>query len=324
MKKAIITGVAGFVGSNIALYLVNLGWNVVGIDNLSYGYLDNIENLKTSKKFHFINGDVRDQQLMKDSIVRADVIVHLAAYKIPRYGNALATLQTNTLGTKNVLKIAENIGSKFVLASTSDVFGRNPVLPFKETSDLYFGAPGVKRWAYAISKLYDEHLCLAKAAEKGVRVSILRYFGGYGPRQNLSWWGGPQSVFINQVLENQPLTVHGDGMQTRTFTFVDDMVEGTVRVVERANTNGEIFNIGAEQPISIIELAQKIWKLMCPDLPPNITHVPYTTFGRYEDVRHRIPDTSKMQQLLNFKASITLDEGLPVTIAWQKVIRERR
>jgi UDP-glucose 4-epimerase len=262
--------------------------------------------------------------LMMETLSGADIIVHLAAYKIPRYGNALSTLQVNTRGTRIVLDVAEKTGAKFVLASTSDVFGKNPMLPFKETSDLYLGAPGVKRWAYAISKLYDEHLCLAKAAEKGVRVSVLRYFGGYGPRQNLSWWGGPQSVFINQVLENQPLTVHGDGLQTRTFTFVDDMVTGTVRAMESENANGEIFNIGAEHPVTILELAQKVWKLMCPDIPPNITRVPYTTFGRYEDVRHRVPDTEKAKSLLDFQAKITLDEGLPVTIAWHKEAWERR
>jgi UDP-glucose 4-epimerase len=227
-------------------------------------------------------------------------------------------LQVNTHGTRIILDIAEEYGIKVVFASTSDVYGKNPVLPFHEESNLYFGAPGVKRWAYAISKLYDEHLCLAKAVEKNVRVSIVRYFGGYGPHQNLTWWGGPQSVFINQMLEKQPLTVHGDGLQTRTFTYVGDTVRGTFLAMEKDNANGEIFNIGATIPITIGDLAEKIWRIMRPDEPAQIVKIPYATFGRYEDVRHRVPDVAKASELLGFRAKTTLDEGLPLTIAWHQ------
>jgi nucleoside-diphosphate-sugar epimerase len=257
-------------------------------------------------------------------MISADVVIHLAAYKIPRYGNALMTLQVNTLGTKLVLNLADRLKAKFVFASTSDVFGRNPILPFEETSDLYFGAPAVKRWAYAISKLYGEHLCLARSVEKGTSVTILRYFGGYGPHQNLSWWGGPQSVFINQILENKSLTIHGDGLQTRTFTYIDDIVEGTIKAINNPSANNEIFNIGLGIPVSIIELAQIIWNLMRPQLPLDVTHIPYTTFGRYEDVRRRVPDTSKAEVLLGFKATKTLDDGLPITIDWQTAVKKKR
>jgi UDP-glucose 4-epimerase len=324
MNNAVITGVAGFVGSNLAKKLLTDGWQIIGIDNLSYGFLDNIEDLLSNDNFRFIQGDIRDQRLIEDTVSRADVIVHLAAYKIPRYGNALNTLKVNTLGTQLMLNLADRIGAKFVFASTSDVFGKNPILPFNETSDLYFGATGVKRWAYAISKLYDEHLCLARSIENSTSVTILRYFGGYGPHQNLSWWGGPQSVFINQILETQPLTIHGDGLQTRTFTYIDDMVEGTITAIKSQNSNGEIFNIGLDIPVSILELAKRIWGIMCSELPMKIIHVPYSSFGRYEDVRRRIPDTRKAENLLDFKATITIDEGLPRTIEWQREAYIRR
>lgn len=324
MKKALITGVAGFIGSNLARYMIERDWWVRGIDDLSHGYLDNLDGLDKTGRFEFVRGDVRDRELMKSCLSDVLVIAHLAAYKIPRYGNALATLQVNIQGTRVILDIADEIGAKVVIASTSDVYGKNTVLPFREESDLYFGAPSVKRWAYAASKLFDEHLCLAKSAEKRTQVAIVRYFGGYGPGQNLTWWGGPQSVFINQILEDQPLTVHGDGQQTRTFTFIGDTVRGTLLAMENENANGEIFNIGATVPISIAELAEKIWMIMRPNEPIRIVKVPYTSFGRYEDVRHRVPDVTKAKELLGFEAKISLDEGLPITIAWHREAWTRR
>lgn len=323
MGKVLITGVAGFIGSNLARLMIENGWMVRGIDNLSHGYQDNLDSLDT-KLFEFVEGDVRDKDLMRYCLRDVDKVAHLAAFKIPRYGNALATLQINTQGTRIILDIAEENNVKIAFASTSDVYGKNPFLPFKEVSDLYFGAPTVKRWAYAISKLYDEHLCLAKAMEKQLQVTILRYFGGYGPHQNLSWWGGPQSVFINQILENQPMTVHGDGQQTRTFTYVGDTVLGTMLAIEKDVANGEVFNIGATIPITIGELAEKIWRIMRPHESPRISRIPYTTFGRYEDVRHRVPDVSKARELLGFEAKTSLDEGLPPTIAWHKEAIRRR
>jgi len=324
MRTVAITGVAGFIGSNLARLMVKEGWKVRGIDNLSFGYLDNLIGLEKTGFFEFINGDIRDIDLIRHCLQGCNVAVHLAAYKIPRYGNALATLQINTKGTRNILRIATENEIKVVFASTSDVYGKNPILPFHEGSNLHFGAPTVKRWAYAISKLYDEHLCLAKAEEKQLPVSIVRYFGGYGPHQNLSWWGGPQSVFINQVLDGQPLTVHGDGQQTRTFTYVGDTVLGTQLAMESEQANGEIFNIGATVPITIEELAKKIWEMMVPNETPEIIKIPYATFGRYEDVRHRVPDVRKAFDLLGFQAKTTLDEGLPITIAWHKAARKRR
>jgi UDP-glucose 4-epimerase len=325
MATAAITGVAGFVGSNLARRLLRDGWVVRGLDNLCHGYRDNLERLEDTRRFTFVHGDVRDSRALRELMRGADTVVHLAAYKIPRYGNALATLQVNTHGMRAVLKVAEQSHIKVVFASTSDVYGKNPNLPFSESSDLYLGAPHVKRWSYAMSKLFDEYLCLAKAREGALRVAVLRYFGGYGPRQNPSWMGGPQAVFISQILNGEPLTIHGDGQQTRTFTYVDDLVAGTVRAMECEKANGEILNLGAGHPISIAGLAEMIWRMMRADEEVKISYTPYSTFGRYEDVRHRVPNTAKAKALLGFEARTTLEIGLPPTIEWQrKTLQSRR
>jgi UDP-glucose 4-epimerase len=318
-KIALITGVAGFLGSHLADALLSVGYQVIGVDNLSQGSLKNIAAAQREPKFSFHQLDVRDLDGLREVARGVGVIAHLAAFKIPRYGNAIETLLINSEGSKNVLQIAVENKAQFVLASTSDVYGKNADIPFSEESDSVLGSSKVARWSYAVSKLYDEHLAFAFADKYGISVNIVRIFGSYGPRQNLTWWGGPQSVFINAILADEPIPIHGDGKQTRSFTFVSDTVAGIVAIMEHG-AGGEIFNIGASEEISIADLARLIHQLACSPAPLRLEFIPYNEINgaRYEDVRRRVPDTTKARTMLGFEARVGLRDGLERTIAWQR------
>lgn len=319
MQKILITGVAGFVGSNLLKKLLNSKYQVIGLDNLSQGDLRNLEPYKANSSFEFIEGDIRNASLIDELVQKADAVVHLAAFKIPRYGNAMDTLKINTHGTKNIFESGSKHKRKVVFTSTSDVYGKNPNLPFSEESDLFIGQTSIKRWSYAVSKLYDEHLAYSFMEEFEAQIAIIRYFGGYGPNQNLTWWGGPQSVFIEKAIKNEPLTIHGDGTQTRSFTFVEDMVEGTFLVLESDKANGEIWNIGNEREITIKELGEMIWNFVHPGTEPKVELISYKSFsGHYEDVMRRVPDLTKSEKQLGYKVTTQLEDGLPITVRWQK------
>jgi len=315
-----ITGCAGFLGSHLVDALLKRGHTVIGIDNLSMGLIDNMHHNFDNPRFSFFEVDVRDISAMRSHFRGCNVIAHLAAYKIPRYGNAIDTLLINNQGAHNVLEIARENRSKVVLASTSDVYGKNPTLPFHEEGDLVIGPSTVSRWSYAVSKLFDEHLAFAYQAEYGFPVVNLRFFGSYGPRHHLSWWGGPQSVFISQILKDEEITIHGDGQQTRSFTYVSDTVDGIVASIERDEANGHIFNIGNTREISIVELARLINALCGRSGDPKMAFIPYSSFsgGKYEDVRRRIPDISKARKILDFHPGIGMEQGLAATIEWQR------
>lgn len=316
--KISITGVAGFIGSNLCAALLEKGYSVVGIDNMSQGCKKNLEDFRIHPNFEFHEIDVRDDASVLDVTKGCEVIVHLAAFKIPRYSDALDTLLINSHGAESVAKAAVSHGAKVVAASTSDVYGKNRELPFDETSDLVMGSPDVKRWAYAISKMFDEQLFFGYHERYGIDIVLLRFFGGYGPNQNLTWWGGPQSVFINNALDNEEIPLHGDGQQTRSFTYISDHVDGIIRTIEKPEANNMVFNIGNTHEVTIEYLARMIWRLVRGDADaPKIKLIPYETFGKYEDVRRRIPDISRAREILGFEPKIDLETGLRTTIQWQ-------
>ncbi len=316
-SKILITGVAGFIGSNLLPALLRNGHEVIGVDNLSQGFLRNIEPYM--KDFRFEQLDIRDKNALAPLIQKVDIVAHLAAYKIPRYGNAYDTLMVNSQGTLNILELIADRNIKIVFTSTSDVYGKNPTLPFSEESDLVLGPTNIKRWAYAASKIFDEHLLFAFQEKHKVPISIIRYFGGYGPNQNTTWWGGPQSVFIDAILTGKPMEIHGDGKQTRSFTYISDHVDGTTKVIESEKSTGEVFNIGNTREISIVDLAKLVWKVAGQNGKPPLKFVPYKSFsGKYEDVMRRIPDISKAKKLLGFEPKVGLEEGLKITYEWQK------
>lgn len=316
--KILITGVAGFVGSNLTESLLKEGHEVIGIDNLSQGNMLNLLPFQPHPHFTFIKGDVLDQRCLINAAEGCDVIYHLAAFKIPRFGNAYDTLHINAQGTQHAIDAAVTHQAHLIFSSTSDVYGKNPHTPFSEEHDLVIGPPTVKRWSYALSKAFDEQMCFAEAERRNLKFTIVRFFGGYGPNQHLTWWGGPQSVFINNALDNIAIPVHGEGLQTRSFTYVADHIEGLRCAMHVKESIGHVFNLGIDREITILDLAKLIWNLIRPGTEPKIEFIPYSTFGKYEDVMRRVPDIKKSKSILGFQAKWQLEDGLPLTIEWQK------
>lgn len=312
---------AGFIGSNLAQKLLESGFEVIGIDNFSYGFERNISQLRKSEKFCFIEGDISNKSCFDNQ--KCDVIVHLASQKIPRYTNAFRTLEDNFQNLRYVVKKCISDKSKIIFASTSDVYGKNPDVQFSESSNLVLGPTTIKRWAYAISKIYGEQYIIACHEEFGLEYTIARFFGAYGPNQNLTWWGGPQSVFINKALLKEEMEIHGDGCQTRTFTYIEDTVNALVRFISDSKSDNQIFNVGSTNKceISIVDLAKLIWQQINGDkISPRLKFIPYTDFGKYEDVMQRAPDISKIKEYFNLEPVWSLEEGLKETIAWQRKI----
>jgi nucleoside-diphosphate-sugar epimerase len=316
--KIAITGVAGFIGANLAERLLARGDEVAGLDDLSHGSRDNLAAFADDGRFRFQLGSILDADALATLTEGADALIHLAAGKIPRYGDALDTLITNGEGGMSVLRACvTGKVRRMVLASTSDCYGRNPAVPFSEESVSVIGSPHVRRWSYAVSKMFEEQALFAFRERYGLQGVALRLFGGYGPRQNMTWWGGPQSVFIAAALKGEELEVHGTGLQTRSFTYVSDLVEGFVRAVDTPEADGLMLNIGHDREITIIDLARLVWRLVRDD-EPRVKLVPLATFGRYEDVERRIPDNRLAARVLGYTPDIALEDGLARTIAWQR------
>jgi nucleoside-diphosphate-sugar epimerase len=316
-----VTGAAGFVGANLCERLLEEGCTVIGVDDMSTGSLANVMSFLDHPRFELREFDCCDARRLRREFNDCEAIVHLAAMKIPRYGGALKTLQVNVDGSHAAFEVAQATGAHVVLASTSDVYG-NAVPPFHEDDPIVLGPPTSVRWSYATSKLFDEHLALRLHEERDLKVTILRLFNAYGPRNHPTWWGGPLSVFIEELLDGKMIELHGDGRQVRSFTYVSDTVEGFVRALERPETAGEIINIGGEEPISIVKLAQQVQDALEIPGPLRAKLLPFERMpGKYQDVRVRIPDTEKARRLLGFEAQVPLSEGLARTIEF---IRERR
>jgi UDP-glucose 4-epimerase len=321
VKKVGITGAAGFIGSHLTERLLSEGVEVVGVDDMSHGSLANVSSCLDHPGFRLEQFDCTNRRTLRAAFDGCDAIVHLAAQKIPRYGGALHTLEANVAGVQAACHAALSLDADLVVASTSDVYG-NAEPPFAEDGKLVLGPPTSRRWAYAVSKLYDEHVCLALAEERDLRVSILRLFGSFGPRNHPSWWGGPQAAFIETLLNGEMIEIHGDGTQVRTFTYVADTVDGFVRTLRTPEARGEVINIGGNRPTTIIELAELVHDALDIPRPLRARFVPYEALpGNYEDVLLRIPDGTKAKRLLDFDAQVPLEEGLSNTVAWH---RDRR
>lgn len=318
MKRVGVTGAAGFIGSHLCDRLLADGHEVVGIDDMSYGSMLNIQSCLEHPNFRFETLDCRSRRELRAVFHDCDAIAHLAAKKIPRYHGALSTLEVNVAGANAVFGVALALGADLVVTSTSDVYG-NGEPPFAEDDPLVLGPPTSRRWAYATSKLYDEHFALALAEERDLKVSILRLFNAYGPRNHLSWWGGPMVTFPESLLDGEPMEIHGDGLQTRSFTYVSDTVDGIARALVTPEARGEIINVGGTESITILELAEVIQSMLGIPLPLKARLIPYETLpGKYQDVRHRVADPTKARDLLGFEARVPLDEGLAATLDWHE------
>jgi UDP-glucose 4-epimerase len=313
-----VTGAAGFIGSHLCDRLVAEGRTVIGLDDLSRGSLRNLEDVLDAPNFTFHKADCRDARGLRKTFAECDAIVHLAAEKIPRYGGALKTLEANVQGAEAAYETALALNAHVVIASTSDVYG-NATPPFAEDDNLTLGPPTTRRWAYAVSKLYDEHMALALREEKGLEVTILRLFGSYGPRNHPTWWGGPQSAFTEALLAGELMEIHGDGRQVRTFTYISDTVAGFVAALDTPEARGEVINVGGDEPTTIVRLAMEVQNALGMTGPLRARFKPYEQIGgRYQDVRCRIPDTAKFARVLGVRATVSLAEGLQHSVAWHR------
>lgn len=327
MKKVLVTGVAGFVGSHVTDVLLQRGYFVIGIDNFSKGKVENLSNAKKHSSFQLIRGDITNPKIFSNMDRSYNGIFHFAAKKIPRYGGRLETVKENVFGMLNVLEFARKKRKCRVLfASTSDVYGKNPDLPFEETSNSVLGPSTSARWCYAASKLAGEHLCFGYAESYKIPVVIVRIFGTYGPREHLGWWGGPQSAFIENLLDGKKVEIHGDGKQTRCLTYIDDMVNGLVDAIEKSSFQNEILNLGSTEEVSMVKLASIVCRLMKKNPSTSIKYIPYARLSSrdYEDVRRRIPSIKKAKKIIDYLPKVTLSEGLPQTIEWHQSLRGKK
>jgi UDP-glucose 4-epimerase len=306
---ALITGGAGFVGSHLAERLLADGHEVMVLDNLSTGSIDNIAHLKNVAGFSYAIDSVTNEPLLAEMIDRSDVVFHLAAAVGVKLivEQPVHTLETNVHGTEVVLKHANKKKKLVVIASTSEVYGKSVDVPFRETADLVLGPTAKHRWAYACSKLIDEFLALAYWKERKLPVVIVRLFNTVGPRQT-GQYGMVLPTFVRQALASQPITVFGDGTQSRSFTYVGDVVDALVKLAAEPRAIGDVFNIGSTSEVTIQDLAERV-KKMTKSVSP-IVNIPYDVAyeAGFEDMPRRVPDITKIQSLIGFAPKLGLEE----------------
>jgi UDP-glucose 4-epimerase len=309
--RVLITGGAGFVGSYLAEALLARGDEVHALDNLSTGSIDNIAHLKSHPRFHYTIDTVTNEPVLAELVDRSDVVVHLAAaVGVKLIVEApVHTIETNVHGTEVVLKLANKKKKLVLIASTSEVYGKSTDVPFHEEADLVLGPSHKHRWAYACSKLIDEFLALAYWKERKLPVIIVRLFNTVGPRQT-GQYGMVIPNFVRQALAGQPITVFGDGLQSRSFTYVGDVVRAVVALIDEPRAVGQVFNIGNGHEITIGDLAERIRTLA--GSQSEIVRIPYDQAyeAGFEDMPRRVPDISKIKALVGYAPTVQLDEIL--------------
>ncbi|MCE2893889.1 MAG: GDP-mannose 4,6-dehydratase [Flammeovirgaceae bacterium] len=315
-KQVLITGVAGMIGSHLAEELLAKGYMVTGIDDLSYGSLENLSGSIHQSNFKFYRVSILDFDTLKILAKDVGTIIHLAAVKkISEKDVSLPTLMVNTKGTENVLEAAKMWGCKVVFASTSDVYGMSPDLPLNENGDLLIGPSMIKRWSYAVSKLYGEQLAFGYYNDHKVPAVVIRYFGGFSPRSSFAWSGGHVPIFIRAILNDEEVIVHGDGTQTRSMGFVTDLVNGTILALENEKAIGELINIGNDEELSVIDTAKLIHEIANTGKKLKIKFVPMAeVFGKYKDIQRRIPDLQKAKTILGYSPKVKLRDAIRVTL----------
>ena len=313
--KALLTGGAGFVGSHLAERLLGLGHEVIVLDNLSTGSIDNIEHLKSAKSFSYVIDSVTNEPLLAELIDRCDVVFHLAAAVGVKLivEQPVHTIETNVHGTEVVLKHANKKKKLVFILSTSEVYGKSADVPFREGADLVLGPTLKHRWAYACSKMIDEFLALAYWKERKLPVIVVRLFNTVGPRQT-GQYGMVLPTFVRQALAGQPITVFGDGTQSRSFTYVGDVVDALITLASEPRAIGDVYNIGNIDEISIRDLAERV-KAMTGSTSP-IQFIPYDQAyeAGFEDMPRRVPDLTKLHDLIGYEPKVQLDEILRLVI----------
>jgi len=313
----LITGGAGFIGSHLSDLLLAQGHQVLSVDNLSTGRLENIVHLQGHPQYHFVRADILETVVMDRLASKADIIVHLAAAVGVNLivDHPVHTIETNIMGTEAVLKVALRYGCRVLIASTSEVYGKGSRIPFAEADDVLLGSTGKSRWAYAASKMVDEFLGLAYYQEYGLEVIPFRLFNTVGPRQT-GRYGMVIPRFVAQALKNEPITVYGDGTQSRCFCDVRDVVQALAALSLEDEAIGKLYNIGNTEEISMNGLAERVRNLA--ESNSSITLIPYTeAYGPgFEDMKRRVPDISRINGLIGWQPTRTLDDILLAVIEY--------
>ena len=315
--RVLVTGGGGYIGSHLVDALIKRGDEVLVVDNLSTGKIENVRHLLGHPAFQFINDSILNEPLLEQFVPGVDRIYHLAAAVGVRHilQDPLAAINTNVRGTEVVLGLAFKYWKRIVIASTSEIYGKATHIPSREDDDRILGSTAVPRWSYSTSKAIDEHFAFAYAS-KGLPVSIVRYFNSYGPRLDESGYGSVVANITRQALRGEALTVHGDGQQTRCFTYITDTVAGTLLAGEVQSAVGEAFNICNPVETTILDLARTIKRLTRSKSP--VEFLPYEAYygEGFEDTRRRLPSVDKAKRLLGFTPRVGLETGLKHTIAW--------
>jgi UDP-glucose 4-epimerase len=311
MTKYLITGGAGFIGSHLADSLLQKGDSVTIIDNLSTGRFENIQHLVDNPNFKFAIDTIKNEVVMDRLTSNCDVIFHLAAAVGVQLivEHPVHTIETNVMGTEAVLKAALRYKAKVLLASTSEVYGKGNGIPFSEEDDVLLGSTSRSRWAYAASKMVDEFLGLAYQREYGLEVVIMRFFNTVGPRQT-GKYGMVIPRFIRQAIRDEPITVYGNGTQSRCFCDARDVVIALIGLADHHNASGQVYNIGSTEEVTIKELAERVLKITKSN--SDITYVPYDQAYApgFEDMHRRVPDLNRIKSLLDWAPQRTLDDIL--------------
>ncbi len=311
----LITGGAGFIGSHLAQHLLERGDTVYVIDDLSTGRLENVNPLRSHPRFHLAVETILNETVMDRLVSECEVIYHLAAavgveliVKSP-----VETIERNILGTDVVLRLANRYLRKVLITSTSEIYGKSDQVPFREDDDRVLGPTTKSRWSYSSSKAIDEFLALAYHKEKGLETVIMRLFNTVGPRQT-GQYGMVIPRFVQQALAGEPLTVYGDGKQVRCFTFVADVVDAAIKLMETSEAEGEVFNIGNTVGITIEDLAKLVIEMT--ESQSELVYIPYDEAyeGGFEDMRVRVPDLSKAARMIGYTPQVQLDEILQSVI----------
>lgn len=313
-----ITGGAGFIGSHLSDAYLQRGDEVFIIDDLSTGSIENIQHLKANPKFHYTIESVHNQPVVAELVDQCDVIFHLAAAVGVKLivESPVRTIETNVRGTEVVLALANKKKKKVLVASTSEVYGLSDQVPFREDGNLVMGATTKGRWSYACSKAIDEFLAIAYWREKKLPTVIVRLFNTVGPRQT-GQYGMVIPTFVKQAMSGRPLTVYGDGEQTRCFGYVGDVVGALIKLMDHPDAVGGVFNIGSNEEISVKKLAERVKSLTQSN--SEIIFVPYDEAYEegFEDMPRRVPDISKVNALIGFKPEMSLDGILKTVIGFQ-------
>lgn len=317
--KALITGGAGFIGSHLAERLLKLGYSVTVIDNLVTGRRENLEHLRDDSGLEFIEDTVLNQDRMRSLVPKHDVVFHLAAAVGVKWiiENPLLSIHTNIRATEIVLDAAAPTGTPVLIASTSEVYGKNTSSALREDDDSIIGSTQITRWLYANTKATDEFLALAYHRDVGLPVVIARFFNTVGPRQT-GRYGMVVPRFVRQALHHEPITIHGDGLQTRCFTDVRDSVRAIVELMETPAAAGQVFNVGNPREITIRRLAEMV--VAQADSRSALHFVPYSEAypAGFEDMRRRVPCVDKLRRYLGWSPTISLEENLERIIAWER------